>query len=128
MIMKIMDKRFSNFTRFGVLVSLSSLLLFGFCSLGIVWLRMEISEDASLCGRLEDEREKVNRRLRAMRGQRSASMRPTRLAALVEGRLSMPPVSSQFYITEGEMKSRLSLHGSGIASTRTRTLAGNFGQ
>ena len=97
---KAKDKRF---TRFGAVVSLFSLAIFGFCSLGVVWLRMEISENASSCGLLEDEREKVNRRLRALRGQRSASMRPTRLVALVEGRLSMPPVSNQFYITKSKL-------------------------
>ncbi|MBT3570625.1 MAG: hypothetical protein HN494_17380 [Opitutae bacterium] len=118
----------SRFTRLGVAVSLFTLAVFGVFSLGIVWLRMEISENASTCGLLEDEREKVNRRLRALRGQKSASMRPTRLAALVKGRLSMPGVSSQFYITEGEMKKRLSSDDSSNASPRSRKLAGNFVQ
>ena len=117
-----------RFTRFGAVVSLFSLAVFGFFSLGIVWLRMEISEDASTCGRLEDEREKVNRRLRALRGQKSASMRPTRLAGLVKGRLLMPPVSNQYYITRGDMNRRLSPHDSSIASPRSKTLAGNFVQ
>jgi hypothetical protein len=114
-----------RFTRFGAVLSLLSLAVFGFCSLGIVWLRMEISENASTCGLLEDEREKVNRRLRGLRGQRSASMRPTRLAALVKGRLSMPPVSNQFYITKGEMERRLSPEDSGVASPRSGILARN---
>jgi hypothetical protein len=114
-----------RFTRFGAVLSLLSLAVFGFCSLGIVWLRMEISENASTCGLLEDEREKVNRRLRGLRGQRSASMRPTRLAALVKGRLSMPPVSNQFYITKGEMERRLSPDDSGVASPRSGILARN---
>ena len=118
----------SRFTRLGVAVSLFTLAVFGVFSLGIVWLRMEISENASTCGLLEDEREKVNRRLRALRGQRSASMRPTRLAALVKGRLSMPGVSSQFYITEGEMKKRLSSDDSSNTLPRSRKLAGNFVQ
>lgn len=122
---KVKDRRF---TRLGVAVSLFTLAVFGVFSLGIVSLRMEISENASTCGLLEDEREKVNRRLRALRGQRSASMRPTRLAALVKGRLSMPGVSSQFYITEGEMKKRLSFDDSSITSPRSSSLAGNFVQ
>ena len=122
---KVKDRRF---TRFGVAVSLFMLAVFGIFSLGIVWLRIEISENASTCGLLEDEREKVNRRLRALRGQRSASMRPTRLAALVKGRLSMPRVSSQFYITEGEMKKRLSSDDSSNTLPRSRKLAGNFVQ
>ena len=122
---KVKDRRF---TRLGVAVSLFTIAVFGVFSLGIVWLRMEISENASTCGLLEDEREKVNRRLRALRGQRSASMRPTRLAALVKGRLSMPGVSSQFYITEGEMNKRLSSDDSSNTSPRSRKLAGNFVQ
>ena len=122
---KVKDRRF---TRLGVAVSLFTLAVFGVFSLGIVSLRMEISENASTCGLLEDEREKVNRRLRALRGQRSASMRPTRLAALVKGRLSMPLVSNQFYISAGEMKKRLSPDDSSISSPRSKTLAGNFVQ
>ena len=122
---KVKDRRF---TRLGVAVSLVTLAVFGVFSLGIVWLRMEISENASTCGLLEDEREKVNRRLRALRGQKAASMRPTRLAALVKGRLSMPGVSSQFYITEGEMKKRLSSDYPSNTSLRSRKLAGNFMQ
>tara|TARA_E500000331_G_scaffold312345_1_gene320264 strand:- start:17 stop:391 length:375 start_codon:yes stop_codon:yes gene_type:complete len=122
---KVKDRRF---TRLGVAVSLFTLAVFGVFSLGIVSLRMEISENASTCGLLEDEREKVNRRLRALRGQRSASMRPTRLAALVKGRLSMPGVSSQFYITEGEMEKRLSSDDSSNTLPRSRKLAGNFVQ
>ncbi len=117
-----------HFTRLGVAVSLFTLSVFGIFSLGIVWLRMEISENASTCGLLEDEREKVSRRLRALRGQKSASMRPTRLAALVKGRLSMPGASSQFYITEVEMKKRLSSDDLSIVSPRSRKLAGNFAQ
>ena len=120
--------KYRRFTRLGVAVSLFTLAVFGVFSLGIVWLRMEISENASTCGLLEDEREKVNRRLRALRGQRSASMRPTRLAALVKGRLSMPGVSSQFYITEGEMEKRLSSDDSSNTLPRSRKLAGNFVQ
>ena len=122
---KVKDRRF---TRFGVAVSLFTLAVFGVFSLGIVWLRMEISENASTCGLLEDEREKVNRSLRALRGQRSASMRPTRLSALVKGRLSMPGGSNQFYITQGEMKKRLSSDDSWNVSPRSRKLAGNFVQ
>ena len=122
---KVKDRRF---TRLGVAVSLFTLAVFGLFSLRIVWLRMEISENASTCGLLEDEREKVNRRLRALRGQRSASMRPTRLAALVKGRLSIPGASSQFYITEGEMEKRLSVDDSSITSPRSSSLAGNFVQ
>ena len=118
---KVKDMRF---TRLGVVVSLFTLAVFGLFSLGIVWLRMEISENASTCGLLEDEREKVNRSLRALRGQRSASMRPTRLAALVKGRLSIPGASSQFYITEEEMKKRLSSDDSSNVSPRSRQLAG----
>ncbi|MBU61693.1 MAG: hypothetical protein CMI26_04230 [Opitutae bacterium] len=114
-----------RFTRFGAAVILLSLAVFGFCSLGIVWFRMEISENASTCGSLEDEREKVNRRLRALRGQRSAYMRPTRLAALVKDRLSMPPASKQFYISKDDMERLLYSDDSRIGIKRSGILARN---
>ena len=93
-----------RFGRLGAVVGLGTLLLSGLGALGIVWLRMEISEVAAACGQLEDDREKVNRRLRDLRGQRSAAMRPTRIAQLVQGRLEMPPPSKQFYVTPEDMR------------------------
>ncbi len=93
--------------RLGTVVGLGTLLLLGLGALGIVWLRMEISDVASACRDLEDEREKVNRKVRGLRGERSAAMRPTRLAEVVKGRLEMPPSSRRFYVTPEDMRRRL---------------------
>ena len=115
--------------RLGAAVGLSTLLLSGLGALGIVWLRMEISEVAAACGQLEDDREKVNRRLRDLRGQRSAAMRPTRIAQLVQGRLEMPPPSKQFYVTPEDMRRRLVQEDTTQALPPSRgILARNFRQ
>lgn len=84
-----------------------SVFLFGVGSISIVWLRMEISETAKICGRMEDEREMVARELRELRGQRSKMMRPAMLASMVSGRLSMPPSSRTVHVTGREMAARL---------------------
>ena len=105
------------------------LLVVGVFSLGVVWLRMEISEVAKLCGKLEDERERVNRRLRDLRGQRSAAMRPTRLAHMVAGRLEKPPPAKQLYVTPEDMRRRLSDEFiSPTGASERGTIARNFGQ
>jgi len=84
-----------------------SVFVFGVGSISIVWLRMEISDTAKICGRMEDEREMVARELRELRGQRSKLMRPAMLASMVAGRLSMPPSSRTVHVTGREMATRL---------------------
>ena len=61
----------------------------GACAIGIVWLRMDISDVAAKCGVLEDEREVLSREVQELRGQRSWALRPSTLASMVEGRLAM---------------------------------------
>ena len=118
-----------SFWRLGTLLGLVFLLLVGLFSLGVVWFRMEISEVAKLCGKLEDERERVNRRLRDLRGQRSAVMRPTRLAHMVAGRLEKPPPAKQFYVTPEDMRRRLSDNlDLPTGASERGTIARNFGQ
>lgn len=114
-----------RFGRLGVLLGFVCLGLFGTGALGIVWVRMEISEVATACGRLENEREIVNRRVRDLRGRRAAAMRPARLAQLVSGRLEMPPSTHRFHVTREDMRRRLD--GSGDSSYASQgTLAGRF--
>ena len=79
----------------------------GGSAIGIVWLRMNISEVAKRCGILEDEREVLSREVQELRGQRSWAMRPSTLASMVEGRLSMPGPSQTYHISETDMKKRL---------------------
>ena len=55
----------------------------GACAIGIVWLRMDISDVAARCGVLEDE-EVLSREVQELRGQRSWALRPSTLASMVE--------------------------------------------
>ncbi len=114
-----------RFGRLGATLGFVCLGLFGSGALGVVWIRMEISEVASSCGRLEDEREIVNRRVRDLRGRRAGAMRPMRLAQLVSGRLEMPPSSHRFHVTKEEMRRRLGGLGDSPI-TQQGTLAGRF--
>lgn len=82
-------------------------ILGGTCAIGIVWLRMDISEVAARCGVLEDEREVLSREVQELRGQRSWALRPSTLASMVEGRLSMPGPRQTYHVSESDMKKRL---------------------
>ncbi len=115
----------TRFGRLGVMLGFACLGLFGTGALGIVWIRMEISEVANSCGQLEDEREIVNRRVRDLRGRRAAAMRPMRLAQLVSGRLEMPPSTLRFHVTKEDMRRRLD-GGVESAIAPQGTLAGRF--
>ena len=91
-----------------------AVLGFGGGAISIVWLRMEISATAVNCGDLEDQREMVARELRELRGKKSRLLRPSMIAKLVDGRLSVPTSQRTVYVTEREMKTFV--HGS-IART-----------
>ena len=54
-------------------------------AIAIVWIRLQISDSAKICGRLEDEREVVMREVQELRGQRSWALRPSVLASMVSG-------------------------------------------
>ena len=74
-------------------------------AISIVWLRMEISATAKNCGKLEDQREMVARELRELRGKKSAMMRPSTIAQLVEGRLRVPSPQKTIHVTHRDMSS-----------------------
>ena len=78
--------------------------VFGAGAISIVWLRMEISETAKNCGALEDSREMIARELQELRGQRASVMRPSVLASLVSGRLSLPKSEKTVHVTPREMQ------------------------
>lgn len=78
--------------------------VFGAGAISIVWLRMEISETAKNCGALEDSREMIARELQEFRGQRASVMRPSVLASLVSGRLSLPKSEKTVHVTAREMQ------------------------
>lgn len=80
----------------------------GGSAIGIVWLRMDISEVAIRCGVLEDEREVLSREVQELRGQRSWILRPSTLASMVEGRLSMPSPNQTIHVSSDDMIRKLS--------------------
>ena len=95
--------------------------VFGAGAISIVWMRMEISQIAKNCAKLEDQREMVARELHELRGQRSRSLRPSTLAGMVGGRLQMPGRERTVHVSEREMKKRLEgywLQQGELASTR----------
>ena len=81
-------------------------LAIGSTSIAIVWMRLQISESAKVCGRLEDEREVVMREVQELRGERSWVLRPSVLASMVKGRLSMPGPSQTFVVGARELSAR----------------------
>ena len=80
---------------------------------------------AKECGDLEDELEIVAREVHELRAQRSRAMRPSSLASMVHGRLSMPNARLTFHVSEEDMKRRLSLRP-GVASVQRFKSAGEF--
>ena len=93
--------------RLPLLIALAVITLLGSGGLAIVWMRVEISSVAKRCGQLEDEREVVSREVQELRGQKSRSLRPSTLASMVAGRLSMPAPEKTFYVSSADMNRRL---------------------
>ena len=108
-----------------IVIILCLISILGAGSIGLVWLRMEISVIAKECGDLEDELEIVAREVHELRAQRSRAMRPSSLASMVHGRLSMPNARLTFHISEEDMNRRLSPR-SGVASVQRFKSAGEF--
>ncbi len=93
--------------------------LFGCGAISIVWLRMEISATAGNCAKLEDQREMVARELHELRGRKSRLMRPSALAGMVSGRLSIPNANRTIYVTKNEFElSRQKRHDFADSSVR----------
>ncbi len=96
-----------NESRLPLLITLLVITLFGGGALAIVWMRVEISTVAKHCGKLEDQREIVSREVQELRGQKSRSLRPSTLASMVSGRLSMPTPDRTIYVSSTDMDRRL---------------------
>ena len=92
-------------------------MMFGFGALGIVWMRMEISKVAKHCRELEDRREIVSREVQDLRGEKSRSLRPSTLAAMVSGRLFMPTARQTMHVSEADMQRRLGSRRVVVATT-----------
>ena len=62
---------------------------------------------AKHCRELEDRREIVSREVQDLRGEKSRSLRPSTLAAMVSGRLFMPTARQTMHVSEADMRRRL---------------------
>ena len=62
---------------------------------------------AKNCGQLEGQMEIVGREVNQLRGQKSNSLRPSSLAVMVEGRLSMPVARNTFHISGSNFVDRV---------------------
>ena len=102
-----MNSKTKNFSRYIFVLGSTLLLFFGGGALSIVWLRMEISAVAKNCGQLEGQMEIVGREVNQLRGQKSNSLRPSSLAVMVEGRLSMPVARNTFHISGSDFVDRV---------------------
>ena len=90
-----------------IILILSLISVLGAGSIGLVWLRMEISTVAKECGDLEDELEIIAREVHELRAQKSRAMRPSSLASMVSGRLSMPNSRLTFHVSGDDIRRRL---------------------
>ncbi len=90
-----------------IILILSLISVLGAGSIGLVWLRMEISTVAKECGDLEDELEIIAREVHELRAQKSRAMRPSSLASMVYGRLSMPNSRLTFHVSADDIRRRL---------------------
>ncbi len=100
-----------NISRWIFFVGFVLLIFFGGGALTIVWLRMEISEVAKNCGKLEGEMEIVGREVYELRGQKSKSLRPSSLAIMVMDRLEMPAASRTHHISKKDLENRIKGRG-----------------
>ena len=91
-------------TLFSILLVVSFL---GTGAIGIVSLRMNISRVAKHCGELEDQREIVSREVQELRALRSRILRPSTLASMVNGRLSMPRPSRTYHVSKENLEMSL---------------------
>ncbi|MBG29162.1 MAG: hypothetical protein CMI31_04065 [Opitutae bacterium] len=78
-------------------------------SLGIVWLRVEISRTAEDSRKLEKEVAENARELRGLNAKRAKELNPSSLKALVGNRLSKPKPSRVFFVKDAEFQRRQSL-------------------
>ena len=78
-------------------------------SLGIVWLRVEISRTAEDSRKLEKQVAENARELRGLNAIRAKELNPTSLKTLVDNRLSKPDPSRVFFVKDSDLQRRQSL-------------------
>ena len=108
-------------SRFPLILTFMVVFVLGVGALGIVWMRMEISKVAKHCRNLEDRREIVSREVQDLRGEKSRSLKPSTLAAMVSGRLSMPTASQTIHVSHSDVLRRLGSPKEDVANNRLRS-------
>ena len=95
----------SQFSFKAVALAFSILITIGLGSLGIVWMRVEISQAAADSGQLEKEISDKTRELLSLNEKRAKALLPVSLKTLVNGRLRQPVI----FVQPVELESRQSL-------------------
>lgn len=81
----------------------------GLGSLGIVWLRLEISSVAEDSRKLEKEVTDNARELRGLNTKRAKALNPASLKSLVSNRLSKPDSSRVIFVQRQDLQRRQSI-------------------
>ena len=99
-------KIFNWFRRASKLLIVGSAMLatIGFGSLGIVWLRVEISRTAEDSRNLEKEVSDKARELRSLNAKRAKWLNPASLKALAVGRLVKPDAKQQIFVKSSDFE------------------------
>ena len=89
-----------------LLIGIALLTTIAAGSLGIVWLRVEISRTAEASRKLEKEVAENARELRGLNAKRARELNPSSLKALVGNRLDKPKPSRVFFVKDAEFQRR----------------------
>ena len=108
-------------SRLPLVLTMVAAFVFGVGALGIVWMRMEISKVAKHCRILEDRREVLSREVQDLRGDKSRSMRPSTLAAMVSGMLHMPTAQQTIHVSQSDLIRRLGAPNKSVINNRPRS-------
>ena len=92
-----------------LLMGIALLTTIALGSLGIVWLRVEISRTAEDSRKLEKQVAENARELRGLNAKRAKELNPSSLKALVGNRLSKPNPSRVFFVKDSDLQRSQSL-------------------
>ena len=105
----------------GLVVGCSMLATIGLGSLGIVWLRVEISRAAEDARKFEKEVSEDARELRGLNEKKAKALNPGSLKALAAGRLAKLDSSQVIFVDPAEMQRRQTLPPPILIKPRERT-------
>jgi len=89
-----------------LVVGITLLVTTGLGSLGVVWLRVEISRVAEDSRKLEKQVTENARELRSLSAKRAKALNPSSLKRLVSGRLSKPPSNHVVFVHQEDLERR----------------------